>query len=173
MVVTALARARMAHVLHNTPHLSRRATTQSTHLPPWTHCRSSLSARFSSTNSFWSQSYPPSRPESSPNVPSVPFISHPPRPQVGNVSNVPIIPHVTSAIAERAEAEANETGREPGSRKRERKQRYLDSLMDKAGELSLKCESSRTNNQGCSLTARLHPGLGRKLDSRGGEIQEV
>jgi hypothetical protein len=28
---------------------------------------------------------------------------------------------------------------DPKIRKRERKQRYLDSLMDKAGELSLRC----------------------------------
>jgi magnesium transporter len=51
------------------------------------------------------------------------------------LSNVPIVPHIGTP------PEGPGAGKEAGSKKEKRKQKYLDSLMDKAGELSLKCES--------------------------------
>lgn len=63
-------------------------------------------------------------------TPHVPFSPPVPRHNLGVNNHVPSVPHVTSAVVE---------GRD-GAKKRERKQKYLDSLMEKAGELSLKCE---------------------------------
>ena len=73
-------------------------------------------------------------------TPHVPFAPPVPRHSVAPNAHVPIIPHVTSAVVE---------GSKDGAKKRERKQKYLDSLMEKAGELSLKCEW-RLASTGCA-----------------------
>lgn len=63
-------------------------------------------------------------------TPHVPFAPPVPRHSLESNAHVPIVPHVTSAVVD---------GGKAGAKKRKRKQKYLDSLMEKAGELSLKC----------------------------------
>jgi magnesium transporter len=101
------------------------------HIPPEgasrSQCRTFLTKR---SKSFWSPSYPPPDHAESPQVPFTP-----PRP---SSDHFPIVaagpdaksaPHILYADSE-----------EPMTKTRDRKQRYLDSLMDRAGELSLRCE---------------------------------
>ena len=60
---------------------------------------------------------------------------------------------------------------EPTAKKKERKQRYLDSLMDRAGELSLRCKVIlHSEIARASAENRLNIGSGRKLDCGGKSI---
>lgn len=88
---------------------------------PRCSCRSSISKRAAST-SFWSHSFPHGG-EDATFVPYVP--------------NVPAVPPVHPQIV----PSSSPVGQlmDLGAKKREKKQRYLDNLMDKAGELSLRC----------------------------------
>lgn len=98
--------------------------------------------RFKTTTSFWSTSYPaPVQDAAADKVPPPPPLPAP------------------SAVTQ-----AEETDRQ----RARRQQRYLDSLMNKAGEVGLQCKRS-TSGQ---ANDRLDPGRQRKLDSRGGKIQE-
>ena len=144
-----MSRASIRRSLSASGHLSS-SSQCSTHIPPTfllpsflpTARRTFLTKR-SASNSFWAPSYPHDHPSS---VSQVPFI--PPVPRKGQSSSamsaVPVLPHVTYAIIE---------GSDQGARKRERKQKYLDSLMDKAGELSLRCKQlAFSRNIGSILT---------------------
>ncbi|KAK8869654.1 hypothetical protein IAR55_000222 [Kwoniella newhampshirensis] len=77
---------------------------------PTCQCRSFFSRR---STSFWATSYPPD--ES--NIPQVPYTPPPPDVPSSSATNVP----------------------QSDGQTKDRKQRYLDSLMDKAGELTLRC----------------------------------
>lgn len=102
---------------------------------PCSHCQTRTFLTRRST-SFWSHSYSPEP------VPQVPFI--PPIPSIpahASSSRRPGVP----ILIDHGEAGVEIEGRPiPGAaddgRKKERKERYLDSLMDKAGELSLRCK---------------------------------
>jgi hypothetical protein len=90
----------------------------------WCQRRTFLTRR---STSFWTQSFPPqtvSSGNSAAFVPSVP-------------------PSPSSPPHEGARAESSRQGHERAAvdgKRKERKQRYLDSLMEKAGDLSLRCE---------------------------------
>ena len=84
--------------------------------------------------SFWTPSFP-SDSNTSLQVPYLPSI-----PAVPGTSVLPSVPspHLVAQAPDQA-------------KKRERKQRYLDNLMDKAGELSLRCEYIHLNSAYFSL----------------------
>lgn len=106
-------------------------TTTNDKRPRWpcNYCQSrALQSR--RTTSFWSHSY---RPESVPQVPFIPPI--PSLPQSISNTRQPGVPLLIDHGEAGVEMEEGEDGK-----KRERKERYLDSLMDKAGDLSLRCE---------------------------------
>jgi hypothetical protein len=91
-------------------------------------------------------------------------------PQQGSSSGVEI-PYIPPAPERLAEGEAGGVG-EDGKRK-ERKAKYLESLMDKAGELSLRCELASLVPSGfVMLIYRFHSGCGWGMESRRGTIQE-
>lgn len=81
------------------------------------------------STSFWTQSYPPQSYGSG-------AISYPGGPDDGEHSIQ--VPYVPPLPGDQGQAGPSRPGVEEG--RTQRKQRYLDSLMDKAGELSLRCE---------------------------------
>lgn len=90
----------------------------------WRQRRTFLTRR---STSFWTQSFPPQIVSSSNSAAFVPSV--PPSP--------------SSPAHEGARAESSRHGHERAAvdgKRKERKQRYLDSLMEKAGDLSLRCE---------------------------------
>lgn len=86
----------------------------------------SRTARKAST-SFWSHSYGPSANVQTLNVP------------YGPPSPAGTVPIVGSSSAGQHSTRPGMDDGDVTARKMERKQRYLDGLMDKAGELSLRC----------------------------------
>lgn len=88
--------------------------------PPPPQCRSFLTRR---STSFYSHSYPPVT--YSAEIPYVPPV--PPGPE-------------SSSSSASAGTQGSSSDQPAGGKRKERKERYLESLMDKAGELSLRCE---------------------------------
>jgi len=76
---------------------------------------------------------------------------NPPIKQLEVESNTPFVPPppkvpAVSAASDGISVPASAEGSKDGAKKKEKKQRYLDSLMEKAGELSLKCASGTAWN---------------------------
>lgn len=93
------------------------------------------------STSFWSTSYPAPIKELSGKLPAPPPLPAP------------------SAVTQTEESDRQRARRQ---------QRYLDSLMNKAGEVGLQCEPDAPGE----ADARLDPRRERQLDRRGGQVQE-
>lgn len=78
---------------------------------------------------------------------NTPFVPPPPKINVGTTGEAGVTP-------------ASGEGVKDGAKKKEKKQRYLDSLMEKAGELSLKCKL-------CAVEPYRKLMIGSILDSEG------
>jgi hypothetical protein len=118
----------------------------------WCQRRAFLTRR---STSFWTQSFPPQIVASGSTASFVPSV--PPSP--------------SSPALEGARAESSRHGHERSAvdgKRKERKQRYLDSLMEKAGDLSLRCEWARNPcgapDTGCRMMDRNDVGCLARAD---------
>lgn len=128
--------------------VARTGTGTGTHV--WSHqvqVRTLLTRR---ATSFWATSYPPQPGKAGSSVPTLP-----------SPAALPPLPGPISAVTQ----EDTKVKGAADGRRQMRKQRYLDSLMDKSGEVGLKCEyeSADSKRQGGNVLL-----MTPRLDSRRG-----